>query len=218
MVWNPMNWEAEGSVGTSYFHELHLVAVENDRLIGTIDGCPLRWNEDPAGLPAGGWSEMVLAADLLHRPLDPAEFWVGAIGTSIHPEATSRGLSRLLLQALRDQGARLGFRGLLAPVRPILKARMPWLSIDEYAEVRLPDGRHFDPWVRTHERLGARIVASCPVSAQFHGSREQWESWSGMRLPDDGQVIVPEAIAPLQLRGGQGTLQEPSLWLEHKPF
>ena len=162
---------------------------------------------------------MVVSADRLRRGeaiLDTSVFWVGAIGTSIHPRAGSRGLSSRLLLALKHRALDLGYRGLVAPVRPVFKARMPGVSVEEYARVRLPDGSHFDPWVRTHERLGARIVATCPVSASFRGSREQWEEWSGLKLPDRGEILLPEAIAPLRLEGGVGQLDEPSLWLEHR--
>jgi GNAT superfamily N-acetyltransferase len=220
LVWNPMNWEAEGSVGTGYFPDLHLLAVDKgDDLFGTIDGCPLRWNGDPEDLPPGGWSEMVLRADALRRETpdySPEDYWVGAVGTSIDPKASGQGLSARLLEALRDQAERLGYRGLLAPVRPILKARMPWLTIAEYAEVRLPNGRHFDPWIRTHEDLGGQIIATCESSAQFRGSRQQWEAWSKSKLPDSGMVLLPEAIGALELDGGRGRLIEPSVWIQHR--
>lgn len=215
-VWAPFNWQAQGATGVDYFPELHLVAVSDGTLVGTIDGCPLDWDGDPTHLPVSGWTGMIEAAKQGFAGLSPR--WVGAIGTSVDPDFEGGGLAGRLLVALRDAAFELGYVGVAAPVRPVARWRMPQLSLDEYAVQRLPDGRHFDPWVRVHERIGGRIVAVCEQSANFVGDREDWEGWLGMRLPDEGRVLpAPAAIDFLDLFQGVGILTEPSIWIVHSP-
>lgn len=217
-VWNPFNWEARGGAGTDYFPELHLLAFVDGKMAGTIDGCPMHWDGDPDNLPGGGWTEMVRAAHLFRagkgRTDEPN--WVGAIGTSILPEYSGQGLSKDLLLALRAEVAARGYEGMAAPVRPVFRPKAPWATISEYALLRLPDGRHFDPWVRVHEDIGGKIEGVAPLSAMFQGSREEWEKWTGIKLPGDGLFALPETIGPLEMSGGVGTLREESLWLVHR--
>ena len=43
-----------------------------------------------------------------------------------------------------------------------------------------------------------------------------WEEWTGMRFPVDGEYVFPEALATLEVRNGIGTHIEPNVWLEHR--
>ena len=43
-----------------------------------------------------------------------------------------------------------------------------------------------------------------------------WEEWTGMRFPADGEYVFPEALATLEVRNGIGTHVEPNVWLEHR--
>src|SRR5215207_4962218 len=48
---------------------------------------------------------------------------------------------------------------------------------ERYIGWRRADGTHFDPWLRTHERLGAEIVEVAPQSTTAPGSVAEWEEW-----------------------------------------
>ena len=214
-VWAPFHQYAEGGAPSDYFRYLHLLAVEDEEIIGTIDACPFRWDGNPGTLQ--GWTEMVLASDEFRTDFRPEGegLWAGAIGTSIDPRWKRGGLSKQLLGALRDRALEQGYLGMVAPVRPVARTRAPFLSLEEYAELRLPDGRHFDPWVRVHEDLGGRIVSLRENSASFRGTRSQWEDWTHMRLPSNGDVFIPGAAWCLRLRDDWGEVQEPSIWIVH---
>jgi hypothetical protein len=43
----------------------------------------------------------------------------------------------------------------------------------------------------------------------------EWEEWTGMRFPEDGTYVVPEMLAPLEVRDGVGVHVEPNVWLRH---
>jgi hypothetical protein len=43
----------------------------------------------------------------------------------------------------------------------------------------------------------------------------EWEEWTGMRFPEDGSYVFPEALAPLEVRDGTGRHVEPNVWVVH---
>ena len=214
-VWAPFNWLAEGSMGTDYHNDMHLVAVNAaGRVVANIDAFPFDWDGNPDTLPAEGWRDAIIAAN---QGFDHQPRYACAHGASILPEARGGGLAADMLVALRDQVLSLGYVGMVAPLRPTARARMPHLSIDEYVQVRLPDGHHFDPWLRAHERVGGRIIGATERSMYWWGEREQWEEWTRMRLPDNGSVLIDGSTGWLELVDGYGVLVEDSVWVLHQP-
>jgi hypothetical protein len=125
---------------------------------------------------------------------------------------------------LRD-GVELMLRGgqanalsaLVAPLRPTRKALYPLRSFDEYCAWTRADGLPFDPWIRTHYRLGARIVKVAPRSMVVSGTVESWEAWTGLRYPTTGHYAVPGALAPVEIdrTADAGVYVEPNLWMKH---
>ena len=106
-------------------------------------------------------------------------------------------------------------RELIAPVRPTLKGRYPLTPIERFVEWRRADGTHFDPWIRTHERIAGEIIALAPESMVIEAPVSNWEEWTGLRLPEDGSYVVEGMLAPLELRGGIGYHVEPNVWMRH---
>ena len=80
------------------------------------------------------------------------------------------------------------------------------------------DGSHFDPWLRLHERLGGRIVAPAPASMTIEAPVADWEEWTGVAMPDDGDYLIPGGLAPVEVRDGVGRHVEPNVWLVHEPM
>src|SRR4029079_16625356 len=81
---------------------------------------------------------------------------------------------------------RHGLRRLIAPVRPSWKERYPITPIERYVTWRRADGQLFDPWMRLHERLGARVSTPLPRSMRITGTVAEWEEWTGLAFPEDG--------------------------------
>jgi GNAT superfamily N-acetyltransferase len=213
--WDPWNWEADGAVGVDYDAELHLLAFnENGELIGTIDAVGFDWDGAASTLPSGGWTAMVLRA---REGFETKPMYASAVGASVLKEYRAHGVAEQLLVALRDQALKLGYKGLIAPVRPSSQFRMPHLHISEYAMVRLADNQHFDPWVRTHERVGGRIVGTTENSMVCSAPIESWERWTRMKLPKEGLVLIPGSTGWLDLHEGTGVLAEDSIWVLHEP-
>jgi hypothetical protein len=66
----------------------------------------------------------------------------------------------------------------------------------EYLARRGPDGLSADPWLRTHEQLGARFVKVAPFAMTITGSLRHWENWTGRPLRD-GPNVVEGGLAPV---------------------
>jgi GNAT superfamily N-acetyltransferase len=191
--------------------ELQLVLYddEHDRVVGHARTLPTRETD---GLP-GGIDDMLeawFAADPRPEP-NVLSAMVAVVDKSHH----GRGLATLLVVGMRDLARREGYSSLIAPVRPTWKERYPLISIETYAHWTRSDGLPFDPWLRLHARLGAELLEVCPASMRIEGSRDEWESWTGMAFPDDGAYVVPGALVPVEFANGHGVYVEPNVWMRH---
>jgi GNAT superfamily N-acetyltransferase len=191
--------------------ELQLVLwdEQRDAVVGHARTLPARAAD---GLP-GGIDDMLESwfGDGARPEPDVLSAMVAVVDRDHHRQ----GLSRLLIEAMRDLAGRAGFSSLIAPVRPTWKERYPLISMERYARWTREDGLPFDPWLRVHARLGAELLEVCPASMRIEGSGQEWESWTGMKFPDDGAYVVPGALVPVEFADGRGTYVEPNIWMRH---
>jgi GNAT superfamily N-acetyltransferase len=138
-----------------------------------------------------------------------------AIVMGIVPEYRGKGIAPALLRRMTGLAAGHGFDCLIAPVRPTWKERYPLTPIERYVLWRREDGFHYDPWLRTHERVGAEVLEPATRSMTIQGTREEWEEWTGLQFPEDGDYVVPGALVPVTFENGQGTYVEPNVWMKH---
>jgi len=185
------------------FADFQFMLVEDDRVLAQGNCVPVR------GMPLQ-WRDAFTNAFECEGEPDR----VCALAIVIAPERQGSGLSSRMLAHMREIAAPFGT--LVAPVRPTWKARQPYMPIEEYAALRRADGTHADPWIRTHERAGGRILQTAEEAMLIEGSVEEWREWTGLDLPADGEAIVPEALVPVRFEGGHGVYREPCVWLEHR--
>jgi hypothetical protein len=133
----------------------------------------------------------------------------------VDPRFQGQGLSGLIVTGMAQAAAGAGLACLIAPMRPTWKERYPLTPIERYVQWRREDGLPFDPWIRLHHRLGAEILAPAPESMDIRGSVAEWESWTGMSFPEDGDYVVPGALAPVSFHDGVGRYVEPNVWMRH---
>jgi len=199
------------------FPDLELVLLdEDDVLVAAGWGVPVRWNGDPADLPGGYTDSLVRAVQGQDRGEDPDTLVVMA--AQVHPDRRGRGLAGELLTALRHLAEQRGWQRVVAPVRPTLKTRYPLTPIDRFASWTREDGAPLDPWLKTHWRLGARVVATAPRSQTMTGTVADWERWTGLSLPDSGEYVIPEGLSTLRIDRDEdrGTYVEPNVWMRHR--
>lgn len=186
---------------------------EREEVVGAGHAIPAAWDGDAAHLP-DGW-DAVLESRFAEEPPTPTVLC--ALGITIAEEWRGRGLSRLMIARMAEIGRDHGLATLIAPVRPTLKHRYPLTPIDRYVDWRRQDGSHLDPWLRTHERLGAGIVKVAPESTVTTGSVADWEEWTGLTFPESGAYVVPGALVPVEIdrERNEGVYVEPNVWMVH---
>ena len=191
--------------------DFQVALVEGDRILAEGHSVPVAWDGTLDDLPEG-WDAGFERAMTSDRPSTS----VMALAISVLPERQGERLSSQMIEAFKDAGRRHGLTDLIAPVRPTLKERYPLMPIERYIEWRRDDRLHVDPWIRIHERLGGRIIAPAPRSMFLQAPVADWEEWTEMRFPFDGDYTFPGALAPLVVKGGIGTHVEPNVWLHHR--
>jgi GNAT superfamily N-acetyltransferase len=194
----------------AFQHFLH--DEEADEVVAEVNSVPVRVEIDD--LPDRGWE------DVLERGTAATEepTAVTAIAVAIRPSRLGQGLSRTCLERMRDVAGEHGFHDLVAPVRPSWKPRYPLVPIDRYVAWTTADGHPFDPWLRTHAKLGASIIRPCHHAMRVEGTVSQWEEWAGMAFPESGDFVVPGALTLVSIdrEADRGLYVEPNVWMRHR--
>jgi GNAT superfamily N-acetyltransferase len=177
---------------------------------------PVTWDGGDASLGPG--IDASLEAGFRLRAGGGSPSALCALAAEIRPGHQGRGLSSAVVRAMAGLASGAGLRHLIAPVRPNLKERYPTIPIERYTAWTREDGTPFDPWIRVHTRLGARLGPALPRSMRITGSVADWESWTRMRFPETGDYVFPAGLAMLHIDREQdtGRYWEPNVWLVHQ--
>lgn len=172
---------------------------------------PVRWDGSLDDLPRG--IDGVFARAFEEKGANV----LCAVNVTVPPELRGRGLSAKALERMRELAREQGLDRLIAPVMPTWKHRYPITSIERYMRWRRADGLLFDPWMRTHERLGAEILKPEPRSVRVSGTVADWEAWTEMWFPESGEYVIPGGQATLEIDREQdaGRYWEPNVWMAH---
>jgi GNAT superfamily N-acetyltransferase len=223
----PYAWPAfmyEDPTGSLYYAdaataypEFVLVAIDGDKPIARLFSVPFAWDGDPStSLPEGGWDWVIRTAHET-RSAGTNPNLVSALEITIQPTHRGRGFASVLLGAMRDNAASLGFTDLVAPVRPNAKAD-PDESMSSYAFRTRSDGMPVDPWLRVHVRAGGRIRNVAPTSMTIPGTLARWREWTGLPFDAAGPVRVPGALVPVLCAAehDHAVYVEPNVWVHHR--
>ena len=165
-------------------------------------------------LPGNGWDWVLEQGVLAARSGNPVNA-LSALSVAIQPAYRGTGLAQRLLGAMKPPALHAGLASMVAPVRPTLKASYPLQDFATYCSWRRADGTPFDPWLRTHEALGAKAIGPAMMSMTVTAPLAKWESWTALRFPDNGSYAIAGGLAPLEIANGHGSYIEPNLWMEH---
>jgi GNAT superfamily N-acetyltransferase len=200
----------------SEYPEFQFYAWDDERelVVGVGMAVPASWHGDAASLPDGGL-DAVVEARFAEGAATPNVLC--ALQILIAAECRGQRLSSRMISRMAEIGRDHGLDTLIAPVRPTLKERYPLAPMERYIGWRRSDGAHFDPWLRTHERLGAEIVKVAPQSTSVPGSVAEWEDWAQMAFPETGAYVVPGALVPVDIdrESDEGLYVEPNVWMVH---
>jgi hypothetical protein len=201
---------------TRDFSASQLYILDDDGLVAAVgNSVPFPWDGATATLPDG--IDGVLPLAMRARDDGVGATALSAVQVVVRSDLRARGLSGVALEAMARLARDHGLTEFVAPVRPTLKAAYPLTPIERYAAWTRADGLLFDPWLRTHERLGAEIVAMAPASMTVAGTVADWEEWTGMAFPESGAYVVPEALVPVDIdrERDEGVYVEPNVWMRH---
>src|SRR5262245_58669785 len=193
--------------------QLYLVDSDADALVGVGNTVPIAWDGTAHGLPGG--IDDVLTVAIGQRTSQPASTTLCALQAALLPGNQGRGLSSVIIRAMRQVAIARGYRALVAPVRPNQKTLYPLTPIERYIEWRREDGLPRDAWLRVHQRLGASILRVAERSMVIEGSIANWEEWTGLAYPDTGAYVVSGALVPITIdrEADRGLYVEPNVWM-----
>lgn len=176
-----------------------------------------RGADSTGGLPVGGYDDVIRIATQ-DRLAGRRGNLVSAVEIAVQVDQRGKGLSGIMLRAMRANAARLGYTDLVAPVRPSAKHEVPHEAMESYLTRVRDDGLPADPWLRVHVRAGGRIVAVAPRSMTIAGTLAEWREWTGLPFDVTGPVVVPDALVPVHcdVTAGHAVYVEPNVWLHHR--
>ncbi|NIK56369.1 hypothetical protein [Kribbella shirazensis] len=199
-----------------YFRDWEFYLVDEDRrLIAGCWGVPLAWDGTVEDLPGGFTDSLARSVTAYEESVVPNTFVLMA--AAVRSDEQGRGHAGRVITAVRDRAVAGGLGQVIAPVRPTLKSRYPLTPIETFMTWTREDGLPLDPWLRTHVRLGATILAPAAASQTMTGSVADWESWTKMQFPSTGTYTIPDGLTVLHIdrSADTGTYTEPNIWLRH---
>ncbi len=187
----------------------------SDEVVAEGNSGPMSWDGRDDALPDG--IDSAIEQIFESAPAGPGVNTLCALAAAVPREGRARGLAEQLLNAMRMIAERHGLTYLVAPVRPSWKERYPLTSIETYIQWRREDGHLLDPWMRVHERLGARVSRPLPTSMRITGSVSDWEGWTGLAFPESGDYVFPGGLALVHIDRflDRGSYWEPNVWMVH---
>jgi len=193
-----------------------LIQSENTPPLAIGNSIPLLWEGKIDDLPDEGWNWAIGRGIEDYNNNRKANI-LCALQIVVFSENRSKKLSGQVVSAMKRIGLEAGLNGMIAPVRPSRKAEFPRMSIEEYIARTDSKGRPFDPWLRVHFRLGARIIKPCHRAMLITGTVAEWTEWTGLSFDKSGFYDIPGALVPVEINieKDTGVYIEPNVWMHH---
>ena len=157
-----------------------------------------------------------------------------ALAVTIDPAHRRRGIADALLQNYKNLTHTSGFEALVVPVRPTRKTEFLDVKMEDYVSWVKWAGagldEPFDPWVRTHVRLGGQVIKVCHKSMNIEADADAWERWTGVRFTSEGALCHKDengrTYCEISATGAltyvryfpdlnRGFYTEPNVWVRH---
>jgi len=200
----------------THFLKFQFVFLDDKTTVGIGNMVAVNWQGSYSDLPGTGldWA-MKEAVSNFRAGLKP-NLLVG-VQILINPEYQNLGISREMLNVMKDMAEADEIEHLVVPVRPVLKSKYPLIPIENYINWITEENLPFDPWIRIHVKAGGKIVGICNRSMLISGSLSDWEKWSGLEIPDSGEYVIDKALVPVTIskENNIGTYIEPNVWILH---
>jgi len=196
------------------FPEYQLCLCDNEKLVAYGNSLPIKWSGKIEELPQS-WTD-TLVHGVENKDREDVNTLV-AVNIAIHPDYQRLGLSQRLLNEFKELAVGIGFKNFIVPVRPSFKTEYPITPFDQYIHWMREDGAPFDPWIRTHWKLGAEIIKPIYHAMTVKGTVKEWEEWTNKRFPDTGKYIINGALQPIEIDHERdfGVYNDPNVWMKY---
>jgi hypothetical protein len=197
-------------------YQFYLLDQASGRVRALGNCLPLSYDGTSEDLPDTGW-DWALEKGCRDHEQGRKPTIMCAIQICVASSERGSGLSYHAIREMKQLAATIGPGGLIAPVRPSLKYRYPLTPIDRYIRWTRDDSLPFDPWLRVHRRVGAKLIRACPRAMLIENTVEQWAAWTDMAFPETGRYIIPGALEPVEIdcERNLGRYVEPNVWMHH---
>ncbi len=201
----------------SDFPAYQFVLYDGEMVVALCNSIPFKWDGNLDSLSPRGW-DWVMEKAMKEYDAGVAPNAMSALSITIAASHKGKGVSQYAVAGMKQIARQNGMEALFAPVRPSLKSSYPLTPIERYITWTTAEGAPFDPWIRVHWRAGARIIKACIESMVIPGTLAEWEGWTGMRFPENGLYIVPDALVPVRIEpeNDWGEYIEPNVWMQHQ--
>lgn len=188
---------------------------EFDKVLAVGHTVPFVWEGVAGALPDS--ISAILENAVRAKAEGRAPTALSALAALVDRRRWGEGLSRELVIAMGRTAQRARIQTFVAPVRPTLKASYPLTPMEGYIRWTDAEGLPFDPWMRTHARLGAETLHVLPRAMVIVGTVAAWEEWTALRFPESGPYVVPGALQPIVIdrERDEGRYEDPNVWMRH---
>lgn len=193
-----------------------VICNEKKETIGIGNSIPLYWNGVLDTLPLNGW-DGIIQMGVINYKNNIKPNTLAALSVVIDTKFKKHGLSKNFILAFKKLVTEKSMNNFIIPLRPSMKCKYPLIPIEKYVKWEDKDGLPFDPWLRTHYKLGGQILGIAHNSMKITGTVTQWEAWTQMKLPESGEYVIPGALVPIKIdyKNDIGTYIEPNVWVKH---
>ncbi len=198
-------------------YQFVIVGADKSKPLAIGNSIPLEYNDALDNFPETGW-DWVITKGIEDHSAGAKPNIMSALQVLVFGENKGQGISSFAVKSMIAIGKSNGYKGMIAPVRPTYKSRYPLTPIEDYIRWQDDSGLPFDPWLRVHKRLGAKIIKPCHKSMRITGTVSEWESRTGMKFPQSGEYIIPGALVPVTIsrEEDRGVYMEPNVWMWHE--
>jgi GNAT superfamily N-acetyltransferase len=199
-----------------HFGRFDVMALDDDgKVMAGGWGVPIAWDGTVGDLPDGYDGALVRAVEGHEAGRKPTA--LSLMAAAVGAAHDRRGLAGAVLGELKRRAYAEGLSHVVAPLRPTWKHRYPNVPMAEFATWARPDGLSIDPWIRTHQRMGAVVLGPARRSMVIAGTVAEWQQWTDMLFPVTRDYVVPDALnlVHIDVEQDRGVYVEENLWVRH---
>lgn len=186
--------------------------ADNEEIAAFGNSVPIYWDGNQESLPSG-WDEALIQSFESNRSPNTLFILSGIVA----PVFQRKGISSVILKAFKMIAKGHHLERIIVAVRPTGKTHHPEIDFASWCYTRRDDGQLADHWLRTHEKVGGKVLKLCLESQLIEGSIEQWEKWTAQKINMSGHQLLNNTLQPshVNLEKNEVRYFDPAIWVEH---